>query len=102
MTTKPGNISLASLREKRSEILSVASRRKATNVRVFGSVVRGDNTVGSDIDFLVTMAPDATLIDLIALEQDLAALLGQEVDVATEDALSPVMRDNPQATSVRL
>jgi uncharacterized protein len=93
---------LHALRERRSEILAVAERRKASNVRVFGSVSRGDSDVESDVDFLVEMAPGATLFDLIGLEQDLADLLGRPVDVLTENAISRHMREDPRKHAVRI
>lgn len=102
MSTGPTDGTLVALRRRRTEILEVARRRKAANVRVFGSVARGEAGPESDVDCLVTMAPDATLIDLIGLEQDLTALLGREVDVVTDDAIGPLFVDDPRATSVRL
>ena len=95
-------IDLRYLRARRDEILAVARRRRAKSIQVFGSVARGSNTEQSDVDFLVEMEDDATLIDLIGLEQDLEALLGCEVDVVTEDSVSPLMRESPAATAVRL
>ena len=83
---------LETLRRRRGEILELARRRKASNVRVFGSVAGGGGRDHSDIDLLVEMASDATLVDLIGLEQDLEALLGRRVDVLTDDAVPPRMR----------
>jgi uncharacterized protein len=98
----PAGPTLRALRERRAEILALAERRRARNVRVFGSVGRGDAGADSDIDILVDMDPNATLIDLIGLEQDLSELLGRRVDVVTEDGVSPLMRENPTATAVRI
>jgi uncharacterized protein len=95
-------ITLLALRQRRSAILAIAERRRASNVRIFGSVGRGEAGPGSDIDFLVDMAPDATLIDLIGLEQDLAELLGTRVEVITENQISPMMREDPRKTAVRI
>ncbi len=86
------------LREKREEILRIAARRKAHNVRVFGSVARGESTTNSDIDLLVDFNSDASLWDHVGLWQDLTELLGRNVDVCTEDSLregirAGVMRD---------
>jgi len=83
--------SLEDLRRRRSEILEVARRRKASNVRVFGSVARGQGGANSDVDLLVTMDSEATLVDLIGLEQDLQLLLGRRIDVLTDDAVRPGM-----------
>lgn len=93
---------LEALRNHREVILKVARKRKAANVRVFGSLARGTADEASDIDFLVSMAPDATLVDLIGLEQDLASLLGREVDVLTDDAVHSRLEEEVRSTAVRL
>jgi len=82
-------MSLDTLRRLRSEILAIASRHGARNVRVFGSIARGDDHADSDVDLLVDVEPGRTLLDVIALEQDLQQLLGQHVEVLTEPGLSP-------------
>jgi uncharacterized protein len=79
---------LSELRARRDEILAVAARRGASNVRVFGSVARGEAGVRSDVDFLVDLASDRSLLDLGGLLMDLRDLLGAEVDVVTEKGLS--------------
>lgn len=76
----------------RSVILEVAARHGARNVRVFGSVARGDDRPDSDIDLLVDMGRDRSLLDLVALAQELEALLRRRVDVLTEQSLAPAMR----------
>ena len=78
---------------KREEILLAAARRGATNVRVFGSAVRGDFEPDSDIDFLVELEPGRSLFDLEGLLMDLQELLGRDVDVVTENALHWYIRD---------
>lgn len=93
---------LDDIRDLREAILQLARRRKATNVRVFGSIARHTATRTSDVDFLVSMEPDATLVDLIGLEQDLEELLGHDVDVLTDDALHPRIEDEVRSTAVRL
>jgi uncharacterized protein len=75
------------LHEKRDEILALAAKHKAHNVRVFGSVVRGDEGPESDVDFLVAFDDHASLFDLIGLIQDLEELLGREVDVVEDVAV---------------
>ena len=82
------------LRQLRADILTLASRHGVRNVRVFGSVVRGDNHADSDLDFLVDIDADRTLLDVIALEQDLEQLLGQKVEVLTEPGLSPYLQQH--------
>ena len=81
------------LREKREEILRIAARYGAYNVRVFGSVVRGNANSANDVDFLVDMKPDRSLLDLGGLLMDLQDLLGREVDVVTEKGLHWYIRD---------
>ena len=80
------------LREKRNEILRLAAQHGAYNVRIFGSVARGEAGPESDIDFLVDMGQDRSLLDRAALLADLEDLLGCSVDVATEHALRPRIR----------
>jgi len=81
------------LQHNREEILRVASRRGATNVRVFGSVARGDEQADSDLDFLVDLEPGRSLLDLGGLLMDLQELLGRKVDVVTENGLHWYIRD---------
>jgi predicted nucleotidyltransferase len=80
-------------RENREEILRLAYRRGATNVRVFGSVARGDARQDSDVDFLVDLEPTRSLFDLCGLLMDLQALLDRKVDVVTEKGLHWYIRD---------
>lgn len=80
------------VREKRSEILEIARRHGATNVRVFGSAARGEATEDSDIDLLVTLEPGRSLLDIASLVLDLRDLLGKKVDVVTESALHWLLR----------
>ena len=81
------------LRDKREDILRLAARHGTRNVRVFGSVVRGEAGPTSDVDLLVDMEPGRSLLDHIALLQDLEDLLGIEIDVVTERALHWYIRD---------
>lgn len=75
------------LRDRRSEILEVTARNGASNVRVFGSVARGDEGEGSDVDLLVDMEPGRSLLDQVRLRRALNELLGVEVDVVTSGGL---------------
>jgi len=77
---------------KRSEILRVAARYGASNVRVFGSVARGDATLDSDVDILVDLEPGRSLFDLGALLEELKELLGRNVDVVTRKGLRARLR----------
>ena len=81
------------LHEKREEILRIAARRGARNVRVFGSMVRGEANQASDIDFLVEMEPGRSLLDLGGLQVELESLLGRRVDVVTVRGLKARIRD---------
>lgn len=80
------------LEAHRAEVLAVAGSHGARNVRVFGSVARGDDSPSSDIDLLVDMEPGRSLLDLAALHADLNALLGVKVDVLTEKGVYWLIR----------
>jgi hypothetical protein len=90
------------LAAKRGEILSLAARHGARNVRVFGSVARGEAGPESDVDFLVDMEPGRSLLDHVALQQDLEDLLGREVDVVSQRALHWYIRDRVLKEAVPL
>ncbi len=81
------------LKIHRKEILSIAARNGAFNVRVFGSVARGDNRPDSDIDFLVNLEKGRSLLDLARLLRELQTLLGTSVDVVTEAGLRTRIKD---------
>jgi len=74
-------------REKKSAILGLAGKHGARNIRVFGSVARGDNGESSDVDFLVEFEEGRTLFDLIDFRLDLRELLGVDVDIVTPNSL---------------
>jgi predicted nucleotidyltransferase len=96
-------MTLQELRDRRrEEILQVAANRGARNVRVFGSVARGDSDEKSDVDFLVELDPGRTLFDLSGLLLDLESLLHVSVDVVTERGLRPRVRDRVLAEAVPL
>jgi hypothetical protein len=80
------------LQSKRDEILRIAAKHGAHNVRVFGSVARGEAGEKSDVDFLVEMESGRSLFDLGGLLIDLENLLGRHVDVVTERGLKPRIR----------
>jgi predicted nucleotidyltransferase len=77
----------AVLQERLADVLSTVSRHKAGNVRVFGSVARGDDTYDSDVDLLVTFGDDATILDQSRIVIDLQDLLGCDVDVVSDATL---------------
>jgi predicted nucleotidyltransferase/DNA-binding XRE family transcriptional regulator len=90
------------LRRHRAAVLRVAQRRGATNLRVFGSVARGQDTVDSDIDLMVDLAPDIGLISLAALERELSEVLRAKVDVVPADSLRPGVKAEADAESIPL
>ncbi|MES2178596.1 MAG: nucleotidyltransferase family protein [Gemmatimonadota bacterium] len=77
----------------RAEVLRLAAHYGATDVRVFGSVARGEADELSDIDFLVRMNPGRSVFDVGGLLMDLQDLLGRRVDIVTERGLGPRMRE---------
>jgi uncharacterized protein len=80
------------IRAKREDILQIAARHGAYNVRIFGSTARGEADAQSDVDFLVNLESGRSLLDLGALLMDLQDLLNREVDVVTEAGLRPRIR----------
>jgi len=95
-------VALSDILSRREEILRVATRHGAHHVRVFGSVVRGETGEDSDVDFLVQLDRDRSLLDHVALMQDLEDLFGCRVDVVTERALHRLVRDRVLAEAVPL
>jgi len=90
------------LKEKREEILRIAGRHGMHNVRVFGSVARGESGPESDVDFLVRLDPGVTLFEHAALVRELETLLGRKVDVISERGLRPRIRDQVLEEAVPL
>ncbi len=86
----------------RAELLALAGRRGVTDVRVFGSMSRGDAGENSDVDLLVTLAPGTTALALGGLLLDAQELLGRRVDVVTEASLHPALRERVLALAVPL
>ena len=82
------------IRDRGKEILRVSHKHGARSVRIFGSIARGQESVTSDLDLLVEMDPRSSLLDIVAIKQDLEDLLGCKVDVVTEAALSPYIRED--------
>jgi len=87
---------------RREEILRLAAKYGANNVRVFGSVARGNSDHFSDVDFLVDLEPGRSLFDLGGLLMALQELLGVKVDVVTAKGLRPRIREQVVASAVGL
>ncbi len=83
---------LDELRKRRAEILRIAEKYGAHNVRVFGSVATGEANEASDIDLLVKFEPARSLIDQVLLQQALEQLLGRRVDVVSEEGIYWLLR----------
>ena len=85
--------------EHRERILAIAREHRATNVQVFGSVARGDDTPGSDVDLLVEFLPPLSLLTRVGLIEDLESELGVSVDVSTPTGLKKRCRSAVLAES---
>ena len=86
-------LTLEQVRDKREVLIALANRCKAENVRVFGSVARGEANEDSDLDLLVHFRDGASLFDLIDLKEEAEKLLGLDVDVVSDGGLSPYLKD---------
>jgi uncharacterized protein len=93
-------VTLEELRARRDEILQIASSHGASNVRVFGSVARGEASANSDVDLLVEFEPGRSLVDLTGLMLELGDVLGCKVDVGTQ--VREVIRDRVERDAVPL
>jgi predicted nucleotidyltransferase len=90
------------LNHQREAVIRIAQSHGARRVRIFGSAVRGEARLDSDIDLLIDLEAGRSLLDLVAIKQDLEDLLGREVDVVTEAAISPYIRDEVVRDAVPL
>jgi len=90
------------LESKREEILRIAAKHGARNVRIFGSVARGEADDASDVDFLVEFEPTVSLLDHASLLVELEDLLGRKVDVASMRGLKERIRDRVLREAVPL
>jgi predicted nucleotidyltransferase/DNA-binding XRE family transcriptional regulator len=102
METRRTAVSTSVVRRHRRELLDLARRYGARNVRVFGSTARGEAGPDSDVDLLVDLEPTRTLLDLIGLRQEASELLGVDVDVATPDMLREPVRHEAERDAVPL
>jgi len=90
------------IRQHRNEILALAQRYGAHDVRIFGSVARGEATAASDLDLIVRFDPDRSLFDHGGLLMDLRDLLGVKVDVIDEEGMRPRFRGHVMKEAVAL
>ena len=88
--------------EQRENMLKIAKAHGATSLKVFGSYARGDEQAGSDIDLLVELEPGRSLLDIIAIKQDIEDMINRRVDVVTAGALSPYIREEIMKEAVAL
>ena len=92
----------SALQTYREQIRTIVLNHRATNARVFGSVLRGEDTDISDLDLLVDPTPDTSMIDIGAIRHELKILLGLNVDVLTPRALPDSFRDQVLKEAVPL
>lgn len=90
------------LRRQRGAVIDTAARRGASNVRIFGSVARGDETEESDLDLLVDLDGDVGLVALAGLAREISEIVGVDVDVVPADLLKPAMRERVLAEAIPL
>jgi uncharacterized protein len=86
-------VNISEIKEKREDILRIAKKHGAYNIRVFGSVVRGEAKQDSDLDILIDLEPNRSLLDHAGLIVDLQETMNCKVDVVTEKGLRPRIRD---------
>jgi hypothetical protein len=87
---------------KREDIIALAARHQATNVRLFGSVARGDESAASDIDLLVAFQPGCGLMNRLRLMVQLEDLLGRRVDVVSDQLLDPLVEAQVEKEAIAL
>jgi predicted nucleotidyltransferase len=80
------------LASKRGDILALAAARGVSRVRIFGSVARGEDREGSDVDLLVDVPAGTSLLHIVGLRLDIEDALGVKVDLCTERELHPALR----------
>jgi hypothetical protein len=93
---------LEQIKERARDVRDIAARHGARNIRVFGSVARGEAGGESDLDLLVDMSDDCSLLDLIAVERELSELLNRKVDVVVEGGVSPYLLDRIRSEAITL
>lgn len=102
LTRATNNEIAAQLAAKKARIQALAKKRGLHNLRVFGSVARGEADEASDVDLLVDAYKGTSLIDLIGFQRELTELLGRKVDVVTPAGLPPEIRSRALAEATPL
>jgi predicted nucleotidyltransferase len=90
------------IREKRDAIVRIAAKHGATQVRLIGSVARGEARLDSDIDLLVTWSEGTSLLNQAALMLELESLLGRKVDIASDGWVKPSIRESVYRDAIAL
>lgn len=90
------------LEDRKQEIIQIAESHGAHEIRIFGSAAHGEFKPESDIDVIVRLEPNRSLLDLIAIKQDLEDLLGREIHIVTEKSISPYIRESVLKEAVSL
>ena len=90
------------LQEKREQILKIAAEHGACNVRIFGSVARGEADIDSDIDFLIDLGENRSPWFPVRLIKDLEKLLGRKVDIVTENGLKERIKQRVLEEAIKL
>ena len=90
------------IERKKEDMVRLADEHGAKNVRVFGSVARGQDKDASDLDVLVELDPGRSILDQVALQQDLSELIGVKVDVVVDGGISPYLEKRILAEAVPL
>jgi uncharacterized protein len=97
-----GDLGARSLRRRRKRLLEAAHAHGIRHVRIFGSFARGEAAEGSDVDLLVELDADHTLLDLLSFQIEAESILGSSVDVATLDLLKDHVRERALREAVPL
>lgn len=90
------------IQNKQPEIIKTAAKYGASNIRIFGSYARGEETPDSDLDLLMDINSDISLLDRIALMQELEDLLGLKIDIAKPENLHELIRDKVLTEAIPL
>lgn len=98
----PLMVAMKDIQDRKEEIVRLIESHGGHDIRIFGSIARGQATEGSDVDFLIRMESGCSLIDHVAIIQDLEDFLGIKVDVVPEDALHPSLREQVLSEAVPL